>query len=180
MSRESEHTHFEDKIQEQVRLWGFPPTCASLPGGKIGKQCNALQCNYMITYLASSGGQICNWYKWRRLLARFATNASSPSQWSSLHLIQDSKLANNEIAPVTEWIDRVFCASGNIFLFLAGFYIYVWGMGNVGFEESDTNQTPLLNDTGPASITSLIILFCNNHYSLFITNPVVSYLVMLQ
>ena len=23
-------THFEDKIQEQVRLWGFPPTCASL------------------------------------------------------------------------------------------------------------------------------------------------------
>ena len=30
MSRESQHTHFEDKIQEQVRLWGFPPTCASL------------------------------------------------------------------------------------------------------------------------------------------------------
>ena len=30
MSRESQHTPFEDKIQEQVRLWGFPPTCASL------------------------------------------------------------------------------------------------------------------------------------------------------
>ena len=30
MSRESQHTHFEDEIQEQVRLWGFPPTCASL------------------------------------------------------------------------------------------------------------------------------------------------------
>ena len=30
MSQESQHTHFEDKIQEQVRLWGFPPTCASL------------------------------------------------------------------------------------------------------------------------------------------------------
>ena len=30
MSRESQHTHFEDKIQEQLRLLGFPPTCASL------------------------------------------------------------------------------------------------------------------------------------------------------
>ena len=25
MSRESQHKHFEDKIQEQVRLRGFPP-----------------------------------------------------------------------------------------------------------------------------------------------------------
>ena len=30
MSRESQHTHFEDKIHEQVRPWGFPPSCASL------------------------------------------------------------------------------------------------------------------------------------------------------
>ena len=30
MLRESQHRHFEDKIQEQVRLRGFPPTCASL------------------------------------------------------------------------------------------------------------------------------------------------------
>ena len=30
MSRESQHTHFEDKIQEQVRLWDSPqlvPAC---------------------------------------------------------------------------------------------------------------------------------------------------------
>ena len=30
MSGESQHTQFEDKIQEQVRLWGFPTTCTSL------------------------------------------------------------------------------------------------------------------------------------------------------
>ena len=30
MLRESQHTNFEDKIQEQVRLWGFPSPCASL------------------------------------------------------------------------------------------------------------------------------------------------------
>ena len=31
MLRKSQHTHFEDKIQDQVRLWGFPVTYAILP-----------------------------------------------------------------------------------------------------------------------------------------------------
>ena len=32
MSRKSQHTHFEDKIQDQVSFWGFPATCAMLLG----------------------------------------------------------------------------------------------------------------------------------------------------
>ena len=62
MSRESQHTHLEDKIQEQVRLWGFPPTCASL----VTVNSKSFHSWYFIWFLSSPAwGDV--WLHWSHL-----------------------------------------------------------------------------------------------------------------
>ena len=44
--------------------------------------------NLLLMQVAPSGGQICNYCKWRHLMAIFATNASGTIWWPNLQLMQ--------------------------------------------------------------------------------------------
>ena len=59
MSRESQHTHFEVKIQKQVRLWGFPPICASLIACEVKKftHCEMQRSRILAAQLRSSSSE---------------------------------------------------------------------------------------------------------------------------
>ena len=46
--------------------------------------------NQILNQVVPSVGQICNYYKWHHLVAKFATNASGDIWWPYLQLMQDA------------------------------------------------------------------------------------------
>ena len=48
--------------------------------------------------VAPSGGQICNQFKWRHLVAKFGTNASGTIWWPNLQLMQVARPSGDNFA----------------------------------------------------------------------------------
>ena len=86
------------------------------------------QCKWCrLMQVAPSLGQICNLWKWRHLVAIFATNASGAIWWPNLQLMQVAP-SGGQICSLCKWCHIVAkfnpgygvnfwvrCASGNVF-----------------------------------------------------------------
>ena len=71
--------------------------------------------NLQLMQVAPSGGQICNQFKWRHLVAEFVTDASGATWWPNLEPMQVAFfLLAGDITQVKEAIPWVRCASGNV------------------------------------------------------------------